>query len=148
MKIWNKFCFSLFFIYFIIKEFFQINCEMKIFPDHISPGDPVFNKSQIYSKTNEKFIYKLGYYTDSTDTISIYSQKYGIYYEPVSCSGGIYSNLDTTSFFGNIIKDKESTKETNYFEEVELFEKVMTGSNIECPSHLKIVHNKNPLYYI
>ena len=56
MKIWNKFCFSLFFICFIIKEFFQINCEMKIFPDHISPGDPIFNESQIYSKTNEKFI--------------------------------------------------------------------------------------------
>ena len=115
---------------------------MKIFPDHISPGDPIFNKSQIYSKTNEKFIYKLGYYTNSTDTI--YSQKYGIYYEPVSCfSGGSYSNSGTTYFSSNIIKDKESTKETNYFEEVELFEKVMTGFNIECPSHLKIVHNKN-----
>jgi len=53
---------------------------MKVFPDHVSVGDPIFNTSQVYSTTNERFIYKLGYYTSSTLTNppNIYSKKYGI----------------------------------------------------------------------
>ena len=50
--------YSLYFIYFLIKSFIPIKSEMKIFPDHISSGDPIFNTSQVYSATNERFTVK------------------------------------------------------------------------------------------
>ena len=139
--------YSLYFIYFLIKSFIPIKSEMKIFPDHISSGDPIFNTSQVYSATNERFIYKLGYYTSSTLTNppNIYSKKYGIYYEPVTCTTGTSTS---TGFVdkAKVIEQKDSTKNNkgkNYFEEVELFNNVITGNNIECDSHLKIIHSKN-----
>ena len=150
MLLFTNFIYSLYFIFFLIKSFFPTRCEMKVFPDHVSVGDPIFNTSQVYSTTNERFIYKLGYYTQGTST-NIYSEKYGIYYEPVTCiSGGSYSTPSTpsTDFVGKtgIIENIDSTKNSNgknYFEEVELFNYVLSGNNIECPSHLKLVHNKN-----
>ena len=116
---------------------------MTIFPDHISAGDPIFNNSQIYSKTNERFIYSLGYYTDSQN--KIFSEKYGIYFEPVYCGNSLtYKNNDDTTFFGsNIIGDQFSTthKGMNFFEEIELFKNVITGKNFECPSNIKVIHD-------
>ena len=140
---------NFFFLYIIIKQFIPVLNEVKIFPDHISSGDPIFNKSQVYSTTNERFIYKLGYFTNTPNPEKIFSKKYGIYYEPVTCIGGTglsYSDSDTSTFFqSNIIGDKVSTttKGMNFFEEIELFKKVMSGTEITCNSHLKIVHSSN-----
>ena len=135
-------------LYYLIFSFFltyiTIYCSITIYPDNITPGDPVFNNSQVYSVTNERFVYSLGYYTDSTN--NYYSKKYGIYYEPVKCTGTsiIYSYGDNL-FTQNEIKKKISTieKGQNFYEEYELFKYSMTGSNIECPSNLKIIHDIN-----
>ena len=132
--------YSLYFIYFLIKSFIPIKSEMKIFPDHISSGDPIFNTSQVYSATNERFIYKLGYYTTSTNAPDIYSKKYGIYYEPVTCT----KSGDGSQNFANAIQQTGSTKNNkgkNYFEEYELFNNVIQGYNIVCNSHIKIIHS-------
>ena len=140
---------NFFSLYRIIKQFIPVLNKVKIFPDHISSGDPIFNKSQVYSTTNERFIYKLGYFTNTPNPEKIFSKKYGIYYEPVTCIGGTglsYSDSDTSTFFqSNIIGDKVSTttKGMNFFEEIELFKKVMSGTEITCNSHLKIVHSSN-----
>ena len=137
-----------FFLYIIIKQFFPAKSEVKIFPDHISAGDPIFNKSQVYSVTNERFIYKLGYFTQATNDAKIFSKKYGIYYEPVSCEGGTYTyEASSTDFVPktNIIEKIDSTieKGKNFFEEIELFKNVMKGTDMLCNSHLKIIHDKN-----
>ena len=152
MEYFKKIKFSFCFLYSIILLFFHINCDMKIFPDHISAGDPIFNTSQVYLKTNERFIYKLGYYTSSTD--NYYSHKYGIYYEPVSCtayssSSSITVDNNSNNFIGqpSIIFNRASTKYDpigrNYFEEISLFKNVITGYGMQCNSHLKVIHNKN-----
>ena len=126
--------------------YIYIKCEIKIYPDHISPGDPIFNTSQVYDTTNERFYYSLGYYTDKE--VQIYSRKYGIYYDYVKCTGSIsYSNNDVSTFVGkaNVIEEIDSTinKNKNYFEEIELFKNVMTGYNIECNSNLKVIYDNN-----
>ena len=152
MEYFKKIKFSFCFLYSIILLLFHINCDMKIFPDHISAGDPIFNTSQVYLKTNERFIYKLGYYTSSTD--NYYSHKYGIYYEPVSCtayssSSSITVDNNSNNFIGqpSIIFNRASTKYDpigrNYFEEISLFKNVITGYGMQCNSHLKVIHNKN-----
>ena len=148
MLLLTNFVYSLYFIFFLVKSFFPTKCGMTIFPDHVSVGDPIFNTSQVYSTTNERFIYKLGYYTtDTTETNNIYSEKYGIYYEPVTCTSENFISPQI-AFVGTnkVIQNKYSTinsKGKNYFEEVELFNHVLAGNNIKCPSHLKLVHNKN-----
>ena len=147
MALFKKLIYSFYFLYFLVRSLLPIKSEMKIFPDHISSGDPLFNTSQVYSKTNERFIYKLGYYTDDeANKQNIFSKKYGIYYEPVSCVVGNYES-SSPDFVGpnKVITNTESTieKGANVFEEIELFQKVLKGNNIECPSHLKLVHNKN-----
>ena len=89
-----------FFLYLIVKQFFPAKNQMTIFPDHISAGDPIFNKSQVYSTTKERFIYKLGYFTDDdTKYPNIFSKKYGIYYEPISCTGGEYPSTSKSTDF-------------------------------------------------
>ena len=136
-----------FFLYLIVKQFFPAKNQMTIFPDHISAGDPIFNKSQVYSKTKERFIYKLGYFTDgAADYKNIFSKKYGIYYEPISCTGGVYSQTSTDFVKKeNIIEKDDSTieKGKNFFEEIDLFKNVIEGKNISCNSHLKTIHTKN-----
>ena len=146
MVLINQLSYTLYFIYFLIKSFIPINSDMTIFPDHISSGDPIFNTSQVYSTTNERFIYKLGYYTTSTNAPDIYSKKYGIYYEPVTCT--LSSSTSPPYFVGqpNVIQQIDSTKNNkgkNYFEEYELFNNVIRGYNIACNSNLKIIHSKN-----
>ena len=143
----KKFFSFLFFI--IILSFFHIKCEMKIFPDNIAPGDPIFNTSQVYGVSNERFYYSLGYYTDQDPSKEIYSKKYGIYYEPVKCTGVnlVYENNNDDIFINKpkVIENLDSTsdKSKNYFEEVELFRYIMKGYNIECPSNLKVIHDVN-----
>ncbi len=140
----NTFMYSLFIILFSL---IYIKCDITIYPDHISPGDPIFNTSQVYDTTYERFYYSLGYYTDKRK--EIYSRKYGIYYDYVKCSStSLISYSDNSNIFvgiSNIIEKKDSTiiKKKNYFEEIELFKNVMTGFNIECNSNLKVIHDKN-----
>ena len=49
------------FLYYLLFSFFltyiTIYCSITIYPDNITPGDPVFNNSQVYSVTNERFVY-------------------------------------------------------------------------------------------
>ena len=144
MGLLNNFHSIFFFLYIIIKQFFPAKSEIKVFPDHISAGDPIFNKSQVYSVTNERFIYKLGYFTTASNDAKIFSKKYGIYYEPVSCTGGTIENSNTF-FIDKIIGNSHSTieKGKNFFEEIDLFTNVMRGNDMSCDSHLKIIHNKN-----
>ena len=144
MGLLNNFHSIFFFLYIIIKQFFPAKSEIKVFPDHISAGDPIFNKSQVYSVTNERFIYKLGYFTTASNDAKIFSKKYGIYYEPVSCTGGTIENSNTF-FIDKIMGDIYSTieKGKNFFEEIDLFTNVMRGNDMSCDSHLKIIHNKN-----
>ena len=129
-----------------ILSLFYIKCQIKIFPDHISPGDPIFNTSQVYDTTNERFYYSLGYFTDADNDAKIFSKKYGIYYDNVKCTGGTY-DAASPAFVGKtkIIEEQLSTvsEGKNFFEEIELFKNVITGSNIECNSNLKVVHDKN-----
>ena len=146
MKMKNKNIFITFLLLIIILTFFLIKCDIKIFPDNIAPGDPIFNTSQVYGTTNERFYYSLGYYTEK-DT-EFYSKKYGIYYEPVKCNSDSLAYNDNSNIFvgqTNIIKKLDSTinKKANFFEEIELFRNTMTGKNIECPSNLKIIHDVN-----
>ena len=136
------------FLYYLLFSFFltyfTIDCAMTIYPDNLTPGDPIFNNSQVYDVTNERFIYFLGYYTDKTD--KYYSKKYGIYYEPVKCEGTsvVYQDLDNLFTNEKIkLKDSTITKNQNFYEEYGLFKNVMTGSNIICPSNLKVVHDIN-----
>ena len=134
---------NLIFIFIIVfLAFLTIKCEMQIFPDHISSGDPIFNNSQVYDKTNERFYYQLGYYTDDITKGPIYSKKYGIFYEPVICNVG---STDSDIFVTNTIKNLYSTteKKANFFEEIELFSNVLSGRNIECNSNLKVIHDIN-----
>ena len=145
MKIKNEKILSLF-LFFL--NLFVIKSEVKIYPDHNSPGDPIFNNSQVYSKTNERFFYFLGYYTNNpAQSNLIESKKYGIYYEPVACTPNTlnYNPSDTTTFESKVIKNIADTrnKKDNYFEEIELFRNVLTGSNFECPSRLKVIHDIN-----
>ena len=140
--------FFYFLLFIIIITYFKTNCQINIYPDNISPGDPIFNYSQVYGTTNEKFIYNLGYYTDKDGATNYYSRKYGIYYEPVKCSSpsnDISYEDNSDIFINNAIKSKDSTKNkgNNFFEEVGLFKYVMTGKNIECPSNLKVIHDIN-----
>ena len=147
MKIKNEIIFTSFLLFVLFLNSLVIKCEVTIYQDHISPGDPIFNNSQVYSTTNERYFYFLGYYTTSnTITTLIESKKYGIYYEPVVCTGSSsYSTSDTTTFENVVIKDIDKTinKKNNYFEELELFRNVLKGKNFECSSKLKVIHDMN-----
>ena len=51
MLLLTNFIYFSYFVFFLIKSFFPTRCEMKVFPDHVSVGDPIFNTSQVYSTT-------------------------------------------------------------------------------------------------
>ena len=143
IKYKKKFLFQ-FIIFFLV--FLTFKCEMKIFPDHISSGDPIFNTSQVYDKTNERFYYQLGYYTTNVNQEPIYSKKYGIFYDPVECTSGTSGSSDAfISQTNTIIKNIDSTteKNANFFEEIDLFSNVLTGNDIVCNSSLKVIHDIN-----
>ena len=132
--------------YLLFSIFLQhiiIECNINIYPDNITPGDPIFNHSQVYEVTNERFIYSLGYYTQNTN--NYYSKKYGIYYEPVSCTGSISNTYQDNNFFRSVIKSTQSTnnKGNNIFEEVGLFQNGIKGCSITCPSNLKVIQDVN-----
>ena len=141
----NGFIYSLF---INLLSLIYIKCNIKIYSDHISAGDPVFNTSQVYDTTNERFYYYLGFYSNNKAKEIIKSKKYGIYYKNTECTGGIISHNynDTNTFFSqDIIGEKDSTlnKGKNFFEEIELFKNVLRGRNFECNSNIKVIHDKN-----
>ena len=141
----------LLFITFMLIFNSQIKCEIKIYPDHHTEDDPVFNKSQVMDITNESFYYDLGYFTEKEKYYR--SPKYGINYKPRKCelieniTGSItYNDDDRISFFGTDkgIKDIESTLELgNRFEETKLFRNTMKGFNFSCPSPIRAFHHKD-----
>ena len=154
IRVFSKFFRTIFllFITLILILNTQIKCEIKIFPDHHTEDDPVFNKSQVLDITNESFYYDLGYFTEKEKYFR--SPKYGINYKPRKCelieniTGSItYEDNDITSFFGNDkqgIKDIESTLELgNRFEETKLFRNTMKGFNFSCPSPIRAFHHND-----
>ena len=134
-----------FYFHIIIIKFFMVKSAMTIFPDNISKGDRIFNNSQVYGKTNERFYYFLGYFTDTNSNAKYYSQKYGVTFEPVNIPSIENHYNRVTIFSDNIIKNPGSTivKSKNYFEEFGLFNHVVGGTKMTTSSHLKVIHDIN-----
>ena len=134
-----------FYFYLIINKYFMVNCAMTIFPDNISKGDRIFNNSQVFGKTNERFYYFLGYFTDNNSNAKYYSQKYGVTFEPVNIPSIVDHYNRNYIFVDYIIKNKFSTREKsqNYFEEIGLFEHVIGGTKMTTSSQLKVIHDIN-----
>ena len=122
------------------------------YPDHFLENDEPFNSAYNKQDTNAKVqkIYSLGYYANSgTNDDLIYSNKFGIYYEPdVSCNNGAgvtFLNSDA-SMWDYFFREKKS-------EERNLLLHTVKGTNIEClfpiryiSSNFYIVLFKLPFY--
>ena len=131
------------FLIIIILLFPKLFCEIKVYPDHYVPSDsPYSYLDSIYlsSDIKNRQIYKLGYFTGSSDIIASY--KYGLIYRPDnSCQGG---TIEEGGFFinnNNIIGDKESTHGNNFSEELELLNHICHGAELTFNTPFPTLHN-------
>ena len=113
--------FLLCFIFNQIKIIFSF-----IYPDHYCSYDAPFESANTKGY-RFKQIYSLGYFTQNeNEENSIYSKKFGIYYEPIKDS--LFRNENDHNQFLNIDKWINFISSTegneNYSEELELFEKI------------------------
>ena len=128
---------KIFLIIFIqlIPKFYS---ELKVYPDHYVPSDsPYSYLDSIYltSDIKNRQIYKLGYFTESNDTIVSY--KYGLLYQPdKTCNGNTVGD-----FFIDIIQDDDNTHSNNFSEELELLKNICFGTNIAFNTPFPTLHN-------
>ena len=131
------------FLFFLLK--FNSNAISEYYyPDHFLENDEPFNSAynKQDSNANVQKIYSLGYYAKSGTTKNIYSNKFGIYYEPdVSCDGTFSSNetFPLNEIMSNYFFNKKIS------EEKKLLLHTVKGNNIECLFPIRYISSN---YYI
>ena len=118
-------------------------CGITVYPDHYVPSDSPYSYLKKYSLSGikERQLYKLGYFT--TGTQPIVSYKYGFLYKADnSCEQTISTSTDSTQnlFFQTII-NKESTRENNFSEELELLSHFCYGTSVTIGAPFPTLHN-------
>ena len=118
-------------------------CGLTVYPDHYVPSDSPYSYLSLHSLSDikQRQIYKLGYFTDGTDTIVSY--KTGFLYKPDNtCEGTkLKSDNKANNLFFETILNKESTRDNNFSEELELLSNICYGNSLTIGAPFPTLHN-------